>query len=265
MSCEDSNNRDTSPPTISIQSPTANEPINEITTIIARANDNKGIDKVEFYINDSLFSPDSEPPYEYEWNTTIYEDNSEHTIILICYDNSGNFTTSQTLILSVDNSASTPNGGDIISVTYTLTEMMIEWEPSTDEDFKNYKVMYAETEVGNRDTLETLTERSTTTYKITDFDPSVDNWFWIQVTDTLGLRGIGTGKTNVIDRPPTLPILKPIVFENNSFIIRWSQNNNYDFKSYTLYESESLDMSNKIEVHVTEEVSDSSVFYLQYL
>ena len=35
---------------------------------------------VEFFINDSLFFTDTESPYEYDWNTTQYEDNSEHIV-----------------------------------------------------------------------------------------------------------------------------------------------------------------------------------------
>ena len=68
--------------------------------------------------------------------------------------------------------------------------MTVEWEQSTDGDFKDYKVLYSDTESGNRDTLETYTDRSTTSYTITEFDPLVENWFWVQVTDTLGLRSI---------------------------------------------------------------------------
>jgi Leucine-rich repeat (LRR) protein len=136
-----------------------------------------------------------------------------------------------------------PNGGNITSVTYTLTEMTVEWEESTDGDFNDYKVLYSITENGDRDTLETYTDKSTTSYTITEFNPLVENWFWVQVTDTLGLSSIGSSMTNELEVPPTPSYLYPITY-NDGFKIRWSQNNDDDFVSYKLYESLSEDMSN---------------------
>ena len=80
--------------------------------------------------------------------------------------------------------------------------MTVEWEESTDGDFRDYKVLYSETESGDRDILETYTDISTTSYTITEFDPLIENWFWVQVTDTLGLSSIGTGMTNSLDSEP---------------------------------------------------------------
>jgi hypothetical protein len=89
-----------------------------------------------------------------------------------------------------------PTGGNMTSVTYTLTEMTVEWEESTDGDFKDYKVLYSESESGNKDTIQTYTDKTITFHVIIDFDPLVENWFWVQVTDTMGLSSIGTGMVN---------------------------------------------------------------------
>ena len=123
--CEDSVNEDTTPPTVSIQSPITNQAVNEMVTIIVNANDNKGIDRVEFYIDDSLFFTDIESPYQYEWNTTIFENNSEHTIKVICYDNSGNFTISQLVYVQIDNAAlffTQAYGGDEFDYGYSVQQ-----------------------------------------------------------------------------------------------------------------------------------------------
>ena len=123
--CEDSVNEDTTPPTVSIQSPITNQAVNEMVTIIVNANDNKGIDRVEFYIDDSLFFTDIESPYQYEWNTTIFENNSEHTIKVICYDNSGNFTISQLVYVQIDNAAlffTQVYGGDEFDYGYSVQQ-----------------------------------------------------------------------------------------------------------------------------------------------
>jgi hypothetical protein len=256
--CDDPKEEDTTPPTVSIQSPITNQSINEIVTILVETNDNEGINRVEFYIDDSLFFTDLESPYEYEWNTTQYDDNSEHIVKVISYDNSDNSTTSQPIMLTVDNSISYPNGVNVSSVTYTITEMTVEWEESTDGDFKDYKLLYSETEIGVKDTLETYTDISTTSYTITEFDPLVENWFWVQVLDTMGLSSIGTGMTNEIESiPPTSSELYPITY-NDGFQISWSQNNDDDFVTYKLYESLSEDMSNWTLVYETNDRTNTS-------
>ena len=98
--CEEE--QDTTPPTVSISSHSSGQTVNEIVTIIVTTQDNEGIDRVEFFIDDSLVLTDTESPYEYEWNTTQYEDGSEHIIKVISYDNSENFTESQPILLIVD-------------------------------------------------------------------------------------------------------------------------------------------------------------------
>ena len=58
--------------------------------------------------------------------------------------------------------------------------------------------------------------------------------------------------TNEIDSPPNSSELYPIVYENESFYITWSQNNDDDFQSYKLYESLSEDMSNQTLIYEKE-------------
>jgi hypothetical protein len=258
--CAEEQQEDTTPPTVSISSPVSGQTVNEIITITVTTQDNEGINKVEFFIDDSLVFIDLESPYEYQWNTAQYEDGSEHIVKVISYDNSDNSTESQPIMLIVDNSTSTPNGGNITSVTYTLTQMTVEWEESMDGDFRDYKLLYSETESGVKDTLETYTDISTTSYTITEFDPLIENWFWVQVTDILGLSSIGTGMTNEIDSPPTPSEIYPIESDNGSFIISWSQNNESDFLSYTLYQSQYGDMSDQsIVITINDNIDTSTI------
>ena len=98
--------------------------------------------------------------------------------------------------VTVDNSTAVPNGGNVVSVEYTLEEMTVVWEPSTNGDFQDYTVLYSATEDGDQETLATYTDIATTSHSITEFDPLVENWFYVQVTDTLGLTTMGTGTTN---------------------------------------------------------------------
>ena len=50
-SCEE---QDTTPPTVSITSPVSGQSVNEIVTITVTTQDNEGIDRVEFYIDDLM-------------------------------------------------------------------------------------------------------------------------------------------------------------------------------------------------------------------
>jgi len=151
-----------------------------------------------------------------------------------------------------------PYSVDISSVTYTLEEMTVEWEESIDGDFRDYQLLYSETESGDKDTLVTFTDKFTTSHIITDYDPTHENWFWVMVSDTLGQSSVGNEMTNEIDSPPTQVELYPIDYENGSLNITWSQNDDDDFLSYTLYESMSEDMSGQIEVLTTENRTTTS-------
>ena len=98
--CEDA--QDTTPPTVSISSHSSGQTVNGIVTITVTTEDNEGISQVEFFIDDSLVLTDIESPYEYEWNTTHY-DNSEHIVKVISYDNVDNSTESEPILLIVLN------------------------------------------------------------------------------------------------------------------------------------------------------------------
>ena len=244
-------------PTVSILSPVNNQTINEIVTIVVETKDNDGIDKVEFYIDDSLVFTDLESFYEYQWNTIQYEDDSKHTVKVISYDLSGHSTISEPNVYVIDNSTSHPQGVNIISVSYTVTEMTIEWEGATDQDFNEYKVLYSSIEGGVKDTLISYSDQSRTTHILTDFDPAQENWFWVDVLDIYGLSTLSGGMTNEIDDAPTSSDLYPISL-NDEFQIMWSKNNNNDFGSYKLYQSFSEDMSNQILVYETNYRTDTT-------
>ena len=93
---------DTPPPSVFIQSPITNYSICEIVTIVVGTNDNEGVETVEFYVDDTLKYIDLESPYEYDWNTTIYENGSEHSVRVISYDISGNSSSTEPIFYTID-------------------------------------------------------------------------------------------------------------------------------------------------------------------
>lgn len=252
--CEDV---DKTPPTVTVSSHYSGQTVGEIVTIKVQTDDNEGISKVEFYVNDELTLTVLKSPFEFLWNTTEVED-GDYVIKVISYDTSDNSTESQPIMLRVNNRPYFPSQVNITSVTYTLTEMTVVWNQSTDSDFSHYTLFYSETRNGTKTAIDTYYDINTTTYVTSEFDPTRQNWFWIEVEDTLGLSTLGGGDTNDIDETPTQSEISPIIYENDSYTITWSQNNDADYFSYTLYESTSENMNNQSEIFMTNVNTETS-------
>ena len=82
--------------------------MSEISIIKISATDNLNINKVEFYVNDSLLFYRFESPYQFSWNTTDYLDSSEHVIKAIYYHSSGDYAETEPMMLFINNSKSKP-------------------------------------------------------------------------------------------------------------------------------------------------------------
>jgi hypothetical protein len=139
---------------------------------------------------------------------------------------------------------SPPTQIDISSVTYDLSEMVVTWGQSSDNDFVSYELLYSETQNGEQISITTITDVNTTSFIISDFNPLEERWYWIRVTDYWNLTTMSNDYM-VLDNPPTTSVLYPISWNGMEFQISWSHNNDDDFISYKLYESLSQDMNNK--------------------
>ncbi|MCU0289153.1 MAG: Ig-like domain-containing protein, partial [Acidobacteria bacterium] len=72
-------------PTVSIQSPTNGAIVNGTVNIQVQATDDRGINKVEILIDNTLAATLTTSPYIYSWNTTAVA-NGSHTIKAFAYD-----------------------------------------------------------------------------------------------------------------------------------------------------------------------------------
>lgn len=79
---------DVSDPTVSIQSPSDGDSVSGTVSIQATASDDRGIDRVEFYIDDILGGTLTASPYDYSWDTTAVS-NGIHSIKVTAYDTAG--------------------------------------------------------------------------------------------------------------------------------------------------------------------------------
>jgi len=138
LSCSKTTESDNTPPTVVITYPANNSEFIEGTdvTVIADANDNEGIDKVEFYIDGTKESTDTTEPYEYVWDTGNKK-NTIHTIYAKAYDTSTNSTSSSVINVTITDipfiTVNSPNGGETwqMGSTYEIT-----WNDNISENVK---------------------------------------------------------------------------------------------------------------------------------
>ena len=117
---------DNTSPEVEITSPTDGADVQSTVTIAASASDNIGIAGVTFkYGTTTIGAEDISYPYSVNWNTTGVS-NGVYTLTAIARDSSGNTTTSEGIVVTVDNSSivmarsiwnsgvvpATPDGGD---------------------------------------------------------------------------------------------------------------------------------------------------------
>ncbi len=106
---------DTTPPSVSITSPTAGN-VSGTVTMAANASDNVGVSRVDFYVNGSLAGSDSAAPYQYSWNTTSLA-NGAATLYAKAFDAAGNSTQSATVTVNVSNAPPPDTTPPSVSIT----------------------------------------------------------------------------------------------------------------------------------------------------
>lgn len=117
---------DTTPPTVSITSPTNGSTVSGTVTVAATAADDVGVTKVELYVDGTLSTTDTTSPYSFSLNTTSLTVGS-HSLIAKAYDAAGNVTSSATVsVTKADTTAPTvsltaPTAGATLSGTTALT------------------------------------------------------------------------------------------------------------------------------------------------
>ena len=114
-----------------IMYPYAGQIISGQQTISVLAEDNVGIDSVDFFINNVLVYSDFEEPYEYDWNTEFEFEDANHIIGSIVTDIAGNQFEIPSISVFVNNipndnvpptiSISNPVSGQTVSGTVNFT------------------------------------------------------------------------------------------------------------------------------------------------
>ena len=194
--CEESTQPDTTPPTVSIQSPITNNPVFEIVNIEVSSSDNEGVQRIDFYIDDSLHFQDFDAPYIYDWNTTNYQDQSEHIVKAISYDDAENFTETQPIILTVDNSGSYPDNPFIYPILFQNQSFLVNWGMSIDLDFQSYSLYEGFLEnMSDEVIINTAEAISDTTFEVINVELDEFRYYRVVTTDNVGLESFSEIQT----------------------------------------------------------------------
>ncbi len=94
---------DSQPPTVMIMEPAAGQDISGTVNIEVLAEDDTGIDYIEFFIDGFSVNVDTIAPYVYNWDTETVADDAEHIIAVIGYDIQGNSTLATPIAVYIDN------------------------------------------------------------------------------------------------------------------------------------------------------------------
>ena len=186
-SCEynEPENIDTTLPLISITSHQSGDFVSEISIINISATENLNINKVEFYVDDSLYFLDLEPPYQFFWNTTDYLDSSEHVIKAIYYDSFGDYAETEPIVLFINNSNSKPMPSQIYKILY-YEGFLIKWSMNNDNDFLSYKLYKSAFEnMNDKILIFETTEINDTTYLLNNADNN--EFYQIEIQDIYSL------------------------------------------------------------------------------
>jgi len=94
---------DTTPPTVSITSPSTGATVTGTVTINATAADNNAVAGVQFKVDGTNLGAEvTTPPYSASWNTQA-QTNGTHSLTAVARDGSGNTTNSTAIIVTVNN------------------------------------------------------------------------------------------------------------------------------------------------------------------
>ena len=220
VSCEEV---DATDPDVSIIFPINESSVSEIVTITGIATDNVGVEVVELWVDGIMEGlGDNSEPYSFEWNTIPYVNGSTHVLTLIAKDENNNIGISDSVMVFIDQSGAYPTQADINSVTYDTEAMTITWEKSPDGDFSRYE-LFTSLGSANFELLTTLYNQDSTSYSLSEFDPTVSNHFKVTTYDTLGLMSTGNSLSNSLRMAPNSIDVTGVAYTTSLMTITWDQ------------------------------------------
>jgi len=122
------------PPKVNVTSPAAGATVKGTVKVSAQASDDKGISRVEFYVDGVLAHTDTSAPYEYSWETSGYGASTPHgyngavidihAVSAVAYDVGGNKATDDdTTVFVLPSASSSTPGKDKAAPTVKISSL----------------------------------------------------------------------------------------------------------------------------------------------
>jgi len=215
---------DSTPPTVSLTSPTASQSVTGILNMAATASDASGIAQVKFMVDGTAVNTDTTAPYTYAWNSAAVA-NGSHSVTAQATDTAGVSATSAAITITTNNSVTcsgTPSVPTNLKVNSTTgNSVTLGWTASTAAtacSLDGYKIY-------RNGTL--VTTAPGTTFTDTGLTPNVTYSYTISAVDTSGHESAKTaavtGVTSGDSVKPTAPNnLRSTMIGSNSVALAWN-------------------------------------------
>ncbi|MBX4200481.1 fibronectin type III domain-containing protein, partial [Candidatus Parcubacteria bacterium] len=214
---------DTTPPTVSLTSPTNGSTVSTTVTVSATASDNVGVSGVTFLLDgNTLGAEDTSSPYSVSWNTAGTS-NGTHTLSARARDAAGNTATSAGVSLTVSNSVADTQAPTVPTNLQTTvvssSQINLTWTASTDNvGVTGYRIYKRGTQIATpstnsySDTGLTASTQYTYTVAAVDAVPNVSAQSSSASATTQAASGGGgtSGSTN--------PLLLPVAQINQPLL-----------------------------------------------
>jgi len=116
---------DTTPPAVSVASPTEGSKVSSTVTVTISASDDSQVGRVDLYIDGSLYASTTTSPYSFSWDTKAWP-NGRRTLTARAVDTAGNVATSADVSIDVDNATdTTPPSVSITSTSLSKNKLTV--------------------------------------------------------------------------------------------------------------------------------------------
>jgi beta-lactamase superfamily II metal-dependent hydrolase len=176
---------DTTAPTTSVTSPANGATVAGTIAVSASASDDRGVTRVDFFLDGVLKSTVTAAPYTWSWDTTTSA-NGSHTLTTSAYDAAGNTGASAPVSVTVSNGADTtpPSAPTGLIVTGTTGTHTLNWTASTDNvAVTGYQIWQATSASGPFTQIATSTS---TTYAQTGLAKGTVLYYYVKAFDAAG-------------------------------------------------------------------------------
>jgi hypothetical protein len=201
------------PPTVSVTSPATNSIVRGQVPIEVTASDNVAVQRVDFYIDNSLISSVTNEPYTYTLDTLTQADGS-HNITAKAYDRVGN-TAEFGITITIDNTQPSISDVALFPSAPTIHDTITFRADITDVTTGVATVILNHTTDGTtwQSLNMTLTEGNTYEATIGPLASETKLQYYVKATDTAGNIATSAIQSITIPTPPTeFPLVWLVAF-----------------------------------------------------